>query len=293
MAAGDQIDDVNYNTLQDKVQLLLGTGTGSRGYGQTVVSADVFAGNILTAAQWNALRNDILSVRVHQDGNPPPGLSSVTKGSPVDYSIIPNFDTVLSVADSNRFLIASGQSTVSSKATESVTATWTTQAQATLTVTFVNSNDARYFFNSGGKVRISGTRSGGSSTSQNNAWTNFLANIGIITFGAVNTTTVNYYNLTNSYQTYYQNSLSTPYSANYFRLEAKSDVADNSGGTATQVEIRITLRDDHLPLGAGPDSTDGTLTLLVEELKASGALYPSGTWSITSPTYSLSGISTT
>lgn len=293
MAAGDQIDDINYNTLQDKVQLLLGTGTGSRGYGQTVQSADVFAGNTITAAQWNKLRNDILSVRVHQDGNPPPGLSSVNQGSPINFSVVPNFDNILSVADSNRFNIASGQSTVSSKATQNVTATWTTQADSTLTVTFANSNDARYFFNSGGKIRISGTRSGGSSTSQNNAWTNFLANIGIISFGAVNTTSINYYNLTNSYQIYYQNSLSTPYSANYFRLEARSNVADNSGGTATQVEIRITLRDDHTPLGAGPDSTDGTLSLLVEELKASGALYPVGSWSITSPTYSLSAISTT
>ncbi len=293
MAAGDQIDDINFNTLQDRVQLLLGTGTGSRGYGQTVQSADVFAGNTITAAQWNALRNDILSVRVHQDGNPPPGLTSITKGSPVNYSVIPNFDNVLSVADSNRFLIASGQSTVSTKGTQSVTATWSTQAQAVLTVTFGTSDQGRYFFNSGGKVWVSGSRTGGSTTSQNNAWTNFLANIGIVSFGAVNTTSVNYYNLTNAYQIYYQNSLSTPYSANYFRLEAKTNVADNSGGTATQLDIRITLRDDHTALGAGPDSTDGTLSLAIEELKASGSLYPTGTWNITSPSYSLSVISTT
>ncbi len=292
MAAGDQIDDINYNTLQDKVQLLLGTGTGSRGYGQTVQSADVFSGNIVTAAQWNALRNDILSVRVHQDGNPPPGIVSISKGSPVNYNVIPNFDNILSVADSNRFIIASGQSTVLTKGTQSVTATWSTQAQAVLTVTFANSNQGRYFFNSGGKIRVSGTRTGGSATSQNNAWTNFLANIGIVPFGAVNTTSVNYYNLTNAYQVYYQNSLSTPYSANYFRLEAKTNVADNSGGTATQLDIRITLRDDHVGLGGGPDSTDGTLSLLIEELKASGPLYPTGTWDITSPSYSLSAIST-
>ncbi len=293
MAAGDQIDDINFNTLQDRVQLLLGTGTGSRGYGQTVQSADVFAGNTITAAQWNALRNDILSVRVHQDGNPPPGLTSITKGSPVNYSVIPNFDNVLSVADSNRFLIASGQSTVSTKGSQSVTATWSTQAQAVLTVTFGTSDQGRYFFNSGGKVRVSGSRTGGSTTSQNNAWTNFLANIGIVSFGAVNTTSVNYYNLTDAYQIYYQNSLSTPYSANYFRLEAKTNVVDNSGGTATQLDIRITLRDDHTALGAGPDSTDGTLSLAIEELKASGSLYPTGTWNITSPSYSLSAISTT
>ena len=292
MAAGDQIQDTDYNTLQDKAQLLLGTGSGSRGYGQTVITSDVFDGNIITSAQWTALRNDILSIRVHQDGNTPVA-GTVAKGSPIDYAIISNYNTLLTQADANRFNIGAGQSIVSSKATQSVTATWNTQAQAVLTVTFSNANDGRYFFNSGGKIRVSGSRTGGSATSQNNAWTNFLANIGTISFGAAASSLINYYDLTNSYQTYYQTALSTPYSANYFQLAARCDVADNSTGTATQLLIRITLRDDHVPIGAGPDSADGTLSLLVEELKASGALYPTGTWNITSPTYSLSSITTT
>jgi hypothetical protein len=302
MAQGDQIDDSNYNTLQDKVQLLLGTGTGSRGYGQVLQTADVFAGNVVTAAQWTALRNDILSVRVHQDGNPPPALISITKGAPVDFGIIPNFDNILTAADFNRFSIAAGQSTVSQKASQNTSATWSAQAQATLTVTFGTSDIGRYFFNSGGKIRILATRTGGSTSAQNNAWTNFLANTGIVPFGAVNIGTVNYYNLTDVYQVYYQGSLSTPYTANYFRLEAKTDVADNSNGTATQLDIRITLKDDYVdpdvpagyPAGTNPPSgtVDGTLSFVVEELKASGSLYPSGTWNITSGSYSLSAIST-
>lgn len=292
MAAGDQIQDTDFNALQDRVQNLLGTGTGSRGYGQTVVSADVFNGNIITRDQWNAVRDDILSVRVHQDGNAPV-IAAITKGSPINYSLISNYDSLLNVADANRFNIGAGQSSVSSKASQSRTATWTTQAQAVLTITFANSNQARYFFNSGGKIRITSSRSGGSASSQNNAWTNFLNTIGTISFGAATSPFINYYNLTNSYQTYYQTNLSTPYSANYYQLAASCDVADNSNGTATQVFIRVTLRDDHVPIGAGPDATDGTVTISVEELKASGSLYPTGVWNITSPTYSLSSITTT
>lgn len=292
MAAGDQIQDTDYNSLQDRAQLLLGTGTGSRGYGQTVQTADVFTGNIITRDQWNSLRDDILSIRVHQDGVSPVA-ATVAKGAPINYSLLSNYDSLLNTADANRFNIASGQALVTTKATQSVTATWTTQAQAVLTVTFANANEGRYFFNSGGKVRISGSRSGGSSTSQNNAWTNFLANIGNIAFGAATSEFINYYDLTNAYQTYYQTSLSTPYSSNYFQLSARCDVANNSSGTATQIEIRITLRDDHVPIGAGPDSTDGTVTFVVDELKATGNLYPTGTWNITSPTYSLGAISTT
>ncbi len=292
MAAGDKIQDIDLNSLQDRVQNLLGTGSGSRGYGQVVQSADVFDGNIITRNQWNAIRDDILSVRVHQDGNTPV-IAAITKGSPINYSIISNFDSLLNVADANRFNIGAGQSTVTSKTTQTVTATWTTQAQAVLTVTFADANQARYFFNSGGKIRISSGRSGGSASSQNNAWTNFLATIGTISFGAATNDFVNYYDLTDSYQTYYQTNLSTPYSSNYYQLAAKCDVSNNSTGTATQVLIQITLKDDHVPIGAGPDSTDGTVSIAVEELKATGSLFPSGIWNITSPTYSLSSISTT
>lgn len=294
MAIGNQIEDTDYNALQDKVQALLGTGSGSRGYGQPVPSADVFQGNTITKAQWDALRNDILSVRVHQDGTTPV-LASIASGTPINFAIISNYSSVLDVADANRFNIGPGQSVVSTKATQTTSSSWSTQAQAVLILTFANSNDARYFFNSGGKIRIIGSRSGGSSTSQNNAWTNFLANIGTISFGAATSVFVNFYDLTLSYQTFYQTGLSTPYSANFYRLEAACDVASNTAGTATQVQIRITLRDDYVDPGtpAPGDTVDGTLTLTVEELKAAGALYPTGTFAITSPSYSLSAISLT
>lgn len=294
MAIGNQIQDTDYNSLQDIVQALLGTGSGSRGYGQPVPSADVFDGNTITKAQWDALRNDILSVRVHQDGTTPV-LTNIAAGTPINFATVSNFASVLAVADANRFNIGPGQSTVSTKTTATTMSSWNTQAQAVLTVTFADANDGRYFFNSGGKIRIIGSRSGGSSTSQNNAWTNFLANIGTISFGAATSPFVNYYDLNNSYQTYYQTSLSTPYSANFYRLEASCDVSNNSAGTATQVNIRITLQDNYVDPGSPPpgDLVDGTLTISVEELKASGALYPSGTFTITSPSYSISAIGLT
>ena len=118
--------------------------------------------------------------------------------------------------------------------------------------------------------------------------------MGIRSFGADTDPLVNYYTLTSSFQIYYQNSLSTPYSANNYRLEAKTDVANNSTGTATILTLRVTLTDAYVDPGpAVPpgDSVDGTLTISVEELKASGSLIPSGTFTISSPSYSLSVIS--
>ncbi len=293
MAAGDQIKDTDYNSLQDRAQLLLGTGTGSRGYGQVLQTSDVFDGNVITKNHWDGLRNDILSIRIHQDGVSPVA-AAVAKGSPINYAIITNFDALLTTADANRFNIASGQSTVAVKTTQSTSATWSSQAQATLTVTFTDSNQARYFFNSGGKIRIIGSRSGGSSTAQNSVWTNFLSNVGTVSFGANTNAFLNYYDLTDIFQTYYQTGLSAPYSSNYFRLEARCDVPNNSSGTAAQLFIRITARDDYTDPGTPPpgDSIDGTLTFTAEELKASGPLYPTGSWNITSPSYSMSAIST-
>jgi hypothetical protein len=165
-------------------------------------------------------------------------------------------------------------------------------------VTFGDANQGRYFFNSGGKIRFTSSLVGAAVSPQITAWVNFLNSVGTQGFGADTDPLVNYYTLTNSYQIYYQNFLSSSYSANSYRLEARTNVANNSTGTATQLEIRATLLDSYIdpdtltgnvqPPG---DVVNGTLTITVSELKASGQLQPSGTFSITSPTYSLSSIS--
>jgi hypothetical protein len=278
---------------------LLGTGSGTRGYGQTVLSADVFTGNAITKAQWDQIKFDIINIKFHQDGNIPP-VVNVNVGDPIGFgpsSPNTNYDILLEDAIVKRFLIAGSQSIIAAKASGTYSSPWSTQAQATLTVTFADSNQGRYFFNSGGKIRFVASLVGAVSTPQVTAWVNFLNAVGVQGFGADTDPTVNYYTLTNSYQTYYQNFLSSSYSANSYRLEARTNVADNSTGTATQLELRVTLLDSYvdpdLAFGVDfppSDVVNGTLTISVSELKASGQLQPSGTFSITSPSYSLSGI---
>lgn len=123
--------------------------------------------------------------------------------------------------------------------------------------------------------------------------------MGTVSFGADTNPNVNFYTLTNSYQQCYINSLSTPYSANSYKLEAKCNVSNNSSGTATEIMIRVTLLDSYVDpdtFNPGPptfppnDVVDGTLTIAVQELKATGTLQPTGAFTITSPTYSLSTI---
>jgi hypothetical protein len=260
-----------------------------------VQSADVFIGNTITKAQWDALRYDIINIRLHQDGVVPL-IATVNVGDPIGYGVSSpnsNYDILMEQAIANRFNIAGNQSVIAAKGNVTYSSSWSTQAQTVVTVTFSTATEARYFFNSGGKIRAVSQITGGSATPQVNAWKNFLASAGTVSFGADTGPSVNFYTLTNSYQIFYTNSLSTPYSANSYRLEASCNVSDNSSGTATQISIRITLLDSYVDLGlpAPGDSVDGTLTISVQELKASGQLQPSGTFTVTSPTYSLSAIS--
>ena len=295
-SASNQVTAVDYNTIRDKVVSILGTGSSTRGYGQTIQSTAVSEGNTITKAQWDALRYDIINIKLHQDGELP-AIATVPTTEPIRFGAghpNTNYNTLIEQAILNRFNIGGGQSIVTNKATRTYTSSWGTQAQTELTLTFANADEARYYFNTGGKIRITSTRTGGSATSQNNAWTNLLTSAGTQSFGAAVPVSKNFYTLTNSYDdnVYYQLYSSTPYSSNYFELAAKSNVSNNSSGTATVVTIRITLRDDYIDLGAPApgDTVDGTLSVVVDEFKATGTLQPSGAFAITSPTFSLSTI---
>jgi hypothetical protein len=305
-APGDPIGALDYNTIRNKIIPIIGVGSADKGYGQAVQSTAVFEGNVATKAQWDALRFDIINAKLHQDGVMPP-IVEIQKTTPIRYGPgNPNTDysVLADIAVSNRFAVAPGQTVLSSKASGTLTTSWGALASCELTITFLNSNDARYFFNSGGKIKFTSTRTGGAPTSQNGAWTSLLSSAGTQAFTGDPTQLINFYKLTNSYQTFYIRSATTPYSNNSFKLEAKSNVADNVGGTATQVVIKVSWVDAYVdpdtlqapgssPASNAPnDTVDGILTINVEETKASGTLYPYGGFTISSPTYSLSSIST-
>ena len=290
-----RISSLDYNAIRNTAVALLGPGLGSRGYGQTIASSAVTSGNTILKNHWDLLRYDLINVKVHQDGFEPP-IITLQSGDVVRYGASnpnTNYETIAAQADLARFNIGANQSIISSKATTSYSSDWNTQASCTLTIAFSTANEARYFFNSGGKIQFFSSRSAGSSTQQNNAWTELLAAVGTQSFGGGTPSLANFYTLTSSYQTFYQLAQSTPYSNNYCQLAALCNVADNSAGTATSVTFRITWQDDYVDPGspAPGDSVDGTLTIAISELKATRTLIPSGSpFTITSPSYSLSSI---
>jgi hypothetical protein len=299
---GQTILAADFVAIQDEAEKLLGTGVGNKGYGQPVLSADVIVPvdpidtieeefGLIRKSQWDALRYDIINIKYHQTGIVP-SIVAVNVGDVVEYETGPasNYNTIIQSATINRFELASSQSVATNRGTVSSSSTWNQSATATVTISFTTVNEARYFFNSGGKIRITSRLTGGSSL-QANAWTNFLTTTGTREFGANTDPSVNYYTLTNSYQTYYQNSLSTPYSANNYKLQVKSN-------SPIEFQILITYTDGYVDPGPSVpenpppgDLVNGTLSINVEELKASGSMLPSGSFTIQSPLYSISSIS--
>lgn len=271
----------DYNLIRSKILRVLGTGSADFGYGQTLISSDIPMTDPkprITKEQWDALRLDILNARIHQTGDIV-NLKTVTTEEPIKKGAgEPNFqyDVVATTAQEQRFLIGTSRFGLTSAGSTTYTANWNVSLSTEITITFATVDQARFFFNSGGKIRINSSRSGGAATAQNTSWTTLLDSVGSVDFGGDEPESMNFYSLTSSYQNYYSNSPSGTYRNNIFRLEAKCNVSNNSSGTANIVYIKVNWIDGYRDTGSAsfppPDRVEGTLTLDVVELKATGGL---------------------
>jgi hypothetical protein len=264
MPAGDLISATDYNNIRNKIIAILGAGSGNQGYGQTVQSSTVAIGNTVTKAQWDLLRFDIFNTLLHQTGTSPT-VSSATVGNVITFGAtqpVNQYDTLSDTATTNRFNIGTGRFLENiGIATKSQEISWSMGAQSTATITFSNSNQARYFFNSGGKIKVRVSRSGGATTDQNTSWSSLLTSAGAITLGSQLPSTgftpldgTNFYKLTNTFQRIFTITASSPYAANRYSIDARCNVTNNSAGTATTVFIRAVLDDPYIDPARGVNS---------------------------------------
>jgi hypothetical protein len=314
MPVNDIITQAEYNNIRNKVIGVLGTGSGNSGYGQPLNSSAVALGTRVTINEYANLRFDIINAWVHQAGSAPSAVA-VTVSDTIRFSAVDapvtTYDTLANTLIANRFNLGAGQSAVAVPASSPRSRTWTgaggdywtSSISCTVDVQWPSSNQARFFFNSGGQIRITSTRSGGSlGTSQNTSWTNILSSAGTQSFGGNNPGTgtspmngQNWYRLTNSFQTYYTLAGSSPYGANSYNLQARvTDTADNSSGAAANSQFRVLFTDNYVDpgnsgLGDTPDTIDaidGTFSIAVSLVFATGVLVPSGfgNFTVTQPT---------
>ena len=289
MATGDSILASDFNTIRNKVALVLGEGSGQYGYGQVLDSSPETTGQTIGAAEWNELRNDLINIKLHQDGSQPT-LTSPTSGGVVYFgSSHPNnsFNTLIDAATLTKFQIAGNRQIITGRKNVSTSSSWSNLATSLYTITFNNATDARHFFNAGGKFQMSSALTGDSSA-QGTAWENLLDSVGTLYLGAATSLLKNVYELTDSNQLLYSITDSGAYSTNEFRIYARCNVANNSGATATTFYIYIEWDDNH----ANPyaDLVSGTLSFYMGEIRATGSMLPSGTVTITAPSYANPGI---
>ena len=320
MAVNDKIRVADYNAIRSTVIDNLGTGSGPFGYGQALNSSAVAEGTKLTVTHIDQLRNDIINAWTHIFGTAPTP-TTVVEGGKVRFNSsnapVDAYQAIANTINSNRFTVAGSQSATNVPTVPSSTtwpgiygASWTSLIQCTVTATWPDANQARHFWNSGGQIRFTASRTGGTNNNQNNAWTGILSSAGTRSYGGNNPGTgvspndgQNWYRCTNSRQLWYSLSGSSPYGSNTYKIYARTlDAAsgNNSTGTARQGEWHIEFVDNYVDPGQHPsnplpdyiDSVDGTFSIAVSLLYATGILVPLtlGNFSVTLPLVTISAI---
>jgi len=164
------------------INTILGTGSGIFGYGQSGGLPAQNTGDSIDAADWALLLTRNSTLASHQGTsitaltNPSSG-NTVAAFAALSANITATYNGKLNAA-------ASG----SDASVSSVTTTaWNTSSVLTKTFTFASRDQLRYFFNTGGLIRLSWSRTGGTASSQNTSWTNTLTAAGTIVISGIGT----------------------------------------------------------------------------------------------------------
>ena len=159
-SSGALIEATDYNTFVGNTTAGLNrvwsTGSGDAGWGQTDI-ATASTGGTVTATQWATLVNNLATTGT-QTSTTLTSRSAPTAGTTI--SILANVATDITSVTTNRGNAAASGTEygVFSGTTSKTTATGSGQAAWTITfthtVTFPSANQARYFWNAGGIVRL-------------------------------------------------------------------------------------------------------------------------------------------
>ena len=270
----------NPTTSSGTLNAVWATGGGTTGYGQTAL-ANVSAGNTVAASQWSTLVNNTASAATHQGSSITSVTAPVSGGTITYLSAIP---TNLTTIYTNRLNAATQGATSSNTATFG--STWQNQLTFTHTATFANGDAARYFFNSGGQLKITCSHPNGSNI--NLLLNSLAANIGAVVMSAPTSGTVSiagtsysgitkvggglpaptidstkgYFGLTTGNATVFTQTASTgpaAYLGTYISVIVKSNGTQGSNGDAGSVVTIYTIWDE---VPDGYAATSGSATTL-------------------------------
>lgn len=314
-AQGALINASDYTDVRRQISRILGDrilefnsdpNRAKYGYGQDVFSDTqniVREVTIVDNDHLNTLKVDVLKIATHcgVEFNPLiTELPTIQLGDIIDNAHLEAYSAAINLLNTSRFEVAESQSSIEDllniqgqSISQSRTTPWGNNniysdntVRHAFTIDFGTSENARYFFNSGGEVRFAASRTGGLNSYQDQVWTNLLNQMGTIIFKHNSTygqagvnSNIGFYQLTGSPQPVFTKGGSavsvyaTQYLANDYTIQAWSNVADNSLGQARYVYFSVEFNDDHTNSPASPiaaDQVTGTLTSTVKIRRASG-----------------------
>lgn len=287
---GDRIGEF----LSDSERAKYGYGQGVLSDAQEVTPEINFVDDLNMAT----LRSDVLKIAGHCGILTNPlilALPTILPGDLIDNNHLDAFIAAIPILNANRFLLGPGQfsdTTFTIDISNTRTTPWGASyyygqntVRHSFTIDFTTSERARYFFNSGGQIRFSASRTGGTPGSpQNQNWTELLQDMGTIVFnynscqGAAGTgSNIGFYELTNNPQQVFTKTggfagyYGSYYTSNDYTITMSCNVANNNLGEARYVYVNIYFNDDHTAKFQINDTVDGVLTSSVNVRRATGS----------------------
>ena len=252
---------VNSSSSPFGINHIMGTGSGNQGLGQSTIGV-VNAGDTITAAQWNALFTAMDNVANHTNVS----LTSTAQraaGDPVAIvsalvSDIASLSTAVA-GGSTGALVGGGLTAGSEDSSRVASAVYDESHVVEESFTFDGGDEARFFFNAGGKIRVSVSNNAAGSTGRDTAMNAVITALGNFDIGATASTrsgsgelivtnglAKGYFDFTTSYQTLIKlaDDEGTYTSQTIFiQVEAKCGAgahADARGNTGNVVTVKVT-----------------------------------------------------
>lgn len=282
---GDTIDIASYNSIVTSINALFGTGTGDSGYGgnsANVALANLISkttGPIITNEDWLVLRDAQFDLAAHQGTTLPDALPDITNIEDADtiqafespdvgldpgqIDSVANFNLLVA----NRSVVSPFNVVVTTPLTSIRSTSWSSFIEHEFTVDFGSADNARFFFNTGGEIRIDADRTGGNATGQNANWDSILDSVGTLNFGGNG-----YFALTSAFSALPPVGRTVTsgygyYGANNWTISAKrDDAAGPNDGNGSIIRFKSAFLDGHTNVFF--DQVDGTFTSTIEERRS-------------------------
>ena len=274
------VEATDFNTLvggdptstANTLNAMWATGSGQGGYGQTAVG-NVAAGQVVAATNWASLVNSTSNAALHQGSSITSVTAPVAGGLVTFISAIPtNLQTTWG---SRGNAAAQGSTSANAIATAS---TWTSTATWTHTITFANGDAARYFFNSGGQIKMTASHSN-TDPGVNAALATLCTATGTVVLSGQNSgsrtiASVAYNGVTKIGGSGSPETLST--NSGYFGLTTgNTTVFDQNSGTSpytTLMDLQYIARTNGVQGSNGDNGTVVTVFTLMRETGANGTV---------------------